>query len=620
MCGIFGIVYRNGNPSEKDLYEIRSALKTLTKRGPDLTSYLVSNNVILGHTRLAIIDLSPAGNQPMSNEDGSVSIVFNGEAYNYLALKKRLTGKHKFKGNSDTEVLLHLYEEKGTKLCKNIEGMAAFGIYDKNINSIVLARDRFGKKPLYYYLDTNFFCFASEIKALRKIKAIRNKLTLDQQSLHKFLFYGYIPHSSTIFDEIHKVPAATVVRFDITKWQLGKPYKYWDLSEFAVNRCLESRSVVLDKVDGLLRSSVEKRLMSDVPLGIFLSGGVDSSLISYYMKQLGADFSSFSVSYKNSPEADETEYINYVCEKVGFETHTCEFADSDVPKLFTEIYDYIDEYFADAAIIPLYFISKIASQKIKVVLSGDGGDEIFGGYTKYTAQKYIDYANRLKISWLVSHLAGLFKKDNPLYKLKVLDLPLYIRQFIFGSGSFMPEEYVQLMREGTFSLEQIFQEARDFYQKSEMFTPLNKCLYLDASIQLPDFYLVKGDQATMAASLEMRNPFLDKQLSEYAFTLPDKLKIHGNITKYLTKMLAERYFSHDFAHRKKRGFGVPLDKWIRGPLKPIFKEYLFVENPLFSRDYIKILFDKHVSSEEDNRFKLLRIFSANYCYNKYHET
>jgi asparagine synthase (glutamine-hydrolysing) len=617
MCGIFGIIYRNKIPNNEDLNEINNALKTLSKRGPDLSSKVILNNVALGHTRLAIIDLSPAGNQPMFSEDKNICVVFNGEIYNYLYLRSQLKEPHNFIGASDTEVLVHLYEELGDEFCTRFEGMAALGVYDKKKEELLLIRDHFGKKPLYYYQDEEVFCFASEIKALYEISSVRRKVNFDEVSLHKFLFYGYIPNEASIFKQIRKVPSGSYLKFDVKKWTISKPIKYWDLS------CITKKSEVtetkaLQTVNQLLESAVSKRLMADVPLGLFLSGGLDSSLIAYYMKKMEADFSSFSVCYKDAPEADESTYINYVCKKIGFKTNTLDFSDSLVPELFQEIYNYTDEYFADAAIVPLYFISKEASKKIKVVLSGDGGDEIFGGYAKYKAQQFIEVANSLFLGEIVAKGAGLLKKDNALYKLKVLNLPLFIRQFIFGSGSFLPEEYSELISGKTLPLDDIFSDASSAFQKVIHSSTLDKCLYLDASIQLPDFYLVKGDQATMAASLEMRNPFLDKELAEYAFSLPDSLKIRDFKTKYITKKLAENFYSKEFVNRKKKGFGVPLDKWIRGPLKKIFEEQLMSNTPFFNKDYIKKMFDKHLSGEEDSRFKLLRIFSANFCYNKYY--
>jgi asparagine synthase (glutamine-hydrolysing) len=611
MCGILGQVNRK-EAVNRVLFS--AMLDTLKKRGPDQSGDFFVGNVALGQRRLSIIDLSQAGKQPMFNEDGSVAIIFNGEIYNYQAVKKELEDDHRWKSKSDTEVLLHGYEEFGQKIVEKIEGMFAFAIYDQKNNLLTLARDHFGKKPLYYYLDEEIFCFASELKAIVKNPQIKQKLKIDELSLAKYLFYGYIPSPNSIFDRIKKLEPATAFQFDLKNWKVINKYNFWKLEDIKISKNY-TEDEILNKTEELIKKSVEKRLMSDVPLGVFLSGGVDSSLITKYLSEYSPNVNSFTVCYRNSKEADESEYAKRVASKLGINYNLCYFEDRLVRENFLEILDYLDEPMADAAIIPLYFVSKFAKDKITVVLSGDGGDELFGGYDKYKAQKFIEDFGFL------SFLSGLGSKfipqKSPYYKLlRSFSLDFSARQFIFGSGSFLPEEAGKLLKR-PIKLDLVFEEAQKYKNAFTQKDAINKSLFLDCKIQLPDWYLVKGDRATMATSLEMRNPLLDRDLAEFAFSLSGSWKIRHGEQKYVLKKLASQYFDHDLIYRKKSGFGVPLDKWIRHELKDLFQEYLLQDNGFFDLGYVKLMHDEHMSGKADHRFRLLRIFNFNYWFKKY---
>jgi len=552
----------------------------------------------------------------MFNEDESVATIFNGEIYNYQSVKEKLKTSHQWKSKSDTEVLIHGYEEFGQKIVEKIEGMFAFAIYDRKNNLLTLARDHFGKKPLYYYLDEEIFCFASELKAIIKNLEIKRKLKIDELSLVKYLFYGYVPSPNSIFDKIKKLEPATTFQFDLKNWKIINKYDFWKLEDIKINNNY-SESEVLNRAEDLIKKSVEKRLMSDVPLGVFLSGGVDSSLITKYLSEYSPNVNSFTVCYKNSKEADESQYAKRVASKLGIKYNLSYFEDQLVRENFLEILDYLDEPMADAAIIPLYFVSKFAKDKITVVLSGDGGDELFGGYSKYKAQEFIETHRYLNF------LAGIGKKiiskNSPYYKLlDSFGLEFWERQFIFGSGSFLPKEAEKLLKK-PINLELVFAEAQKYEKIFAQKDTINKSLFLDCKIQLPDWYLVKGDRATMATSLEMRNPLLDKDLAEFAFSLSGKWKIRDGEQKYVLKKLASKYFDSDLIYRKKSGFGVPLDKWIRHELKDLFQEYLFQDNGFFDLEYVKLLHAEHISGEADHRFKLLRVFNFNYWHKKYYE-
>jgi len=615
MCGIYG---RINKKSEINRGSFLSSLDTLKSRGPDNSGTYFDKNIGLGFRRLSIIDLSEKGNQPMFDGSGDVSIVFNGEIYNFKELKKELEADFEWKSQSDTEVLLNGYKKWGFDgLLQKIEGMFAFAIYDKRKDLLFFARDHFGKKPFYYYFDEDTFIFASEIKAIINDSEIKKKCQVDKLSLSKYLFYGYVPSPNSIFDKIKKLEPSTSFVFDIEKWEISDKKRFWNLENVEIRGDLSEKDI-LEKTEDLIKKSVEKRLISDVPLGVFLSGGVDSSLVASYMSQISDDVNSFTVCYKDYPKADETGYAKRVAQKLGIKSNLCYFENSLVKENFIEILNYLDEPLADAAIIPLYFVSKYAKKNITVALSGDGGDEVFGGYSKYKAQDFIEKYHYLKF---ISGLAKkLFKKDSSYFKfLDSFDESFYSRQFIFGSGGFLSEEVSNLVKDYSFSIDEIFSEAKEYDSLFKQEDNINRSLYLDCKIQLPDWYLVKGDRATMANSLEMRNPLLDKELAEFAFSLNGSWKIRDGEQKYLLKKLVSKYIDKDIIYREKKGFGVPLGDWIKNELKDLFDEFLFIDNGFFDLNYVRKLYDQHLERRVDNEFKLLRILGFNYWYRKYYE-
>lgn len=606
MCGIVGIVQKN-KPVDKK--KCANAANTLYKRGPDQSGIYVKDNIGLAHRRLSIIDLSQKGAQPMFNLDGTVGIVFNGEIYNYREIKEQLGEKYEWKSKTDTEVLLHAYEEWGYDMVEKIEGMFAFAIFDNVRGEVFFARDHFGKKPLYYYMDDDVFMLASEIKAILKNDHIKSRLKIDEASLMKYLFYGYVPSPGSIFKEIKKAEPATAYIFDKTLWKIVHSYRYWNLNEIEIN-CALREEEVLKRSEELIRESVEKRLMSDVPLGVFLSGGVDSSLVAALLSRLSPDTNAFTVCYKDAREADESKYARQVAKHLGIKYNLCYFQEADVKTHFVEMLDYLDEPMADAAIIPLYFIAKYAKDKITVALSGDGGDEVFAGYPKHTAQTFIEAHKYL--SFIARVAGGLMPRNHPYYKLvKAFNEPFAARQFMFGSGGFMNDEARKIIN-GSFDAGSIFEDALSQCEKFKQPDVLNKSLFLDCAIQLPDWYLVKGDRATMAASLEMRNPLLDKNLAEFMFSVPGNMKTKGGESKYLLKKIAATYVPHEVIYRQKRGFGVPLHKWIRHELKDLMHDYLSQKNDYFNQKQVEKLFSDHLKGKMDNSFKLLRIFNFNY--------
>lgn len=621
MCGITALV-RRGNSIDKN--EFKRLTRLLYRRGPDDEGFYFDNNIAFGHTRLSIVD-SKSGKQPILNEDETVVVIFNGEIYDYRDITRYLEERgHIFKTSTDTEVLVHLFEEHGYTLSKYLEGMFAFAIYDKKKRSLIISRDHFGKKPLFYYLNDNIFAVASEMKVLLQLAEIKKDLRVDRNSLLKYLMYGYVPSPFTILDGIKKLEPSTTLEFRIDSWDIVNKYRYWDLPIKDQKFDGLTEEGILEKVNYLIVQATKKRVSSDVPLGVFLSGGVDSSLVCALTKQFRGDAESFTVSYLEN-RIDESRYAKIVAEHIGLRSNFCYLKDEEVLNVFKEILDYLDEPMADAAIIPGYFLSKIAKKSVKIVVSGDGGDEIFGGYPKYRAQKIAEILNQIPfltralplIIFLLKRLP-LGQRDNYIKFLQVLKYKFGIRNFIWGSGGFLPEEVCKLVGVGNLDLNSIFKEALDYEDHFRQEDTVNKALYLDCKIQLPDWYLMKTDRMSMAASLEYRSPLLDKSLAEFLFTIPSEYKVKLRDSKCLLKSIASRYVPKKAIYRQKQGFRVPLDIWLRTVLKDFVEEFLNSREceRYFSRNYVLQLWKRHLECKEDNSFKILRIFNFIYFVSK----
>lgn len=611
MCGILGQINKNG---EIDKQEFKSMLATLQNRGPDDQGIFYDENVALGHQRLSVIDLSQRAKQPMANEDGNVVLVFNGEIYNYKELQKEIGDGHVWKSDSDSEVLIHGYEKWGVEeLLSKIEGMFSFAIFDKKENKIFLVRDHFGKKPLNYFFDGQVFAFASEPKALLRNSHIKSKQQIDQNSLAMFLVAGYIPSPNSIFNNLKKLQPASFLEFDIANWQLGKPNKFWDLTGMIPADDF-SESELLYQIENGLKEAVKKRLVSDAPLGIFLSGGLDSSVASALAVLEKPNLVAYTIEY--GKKDDESIFASQAAGHLGLKQEKIRFGRSEIADSFLEMMDYLDEPLCDAAMIPLHFLSKKVSGKAKVVLGGDGGDEIFAGYEKYRAQVLIEKYNFLGFTDPVAK--HLFSKNNPRRKLfKAFNLPFCQRQLVFGSGGFLPGEIGELL----------IGQARYDYEKNPDFfrnrisvsgkDTINKSLYLDCQMQIPDWYMQKTDRATMAASLEMRSPLLDKNLAELMFSVPGSLKMKNGQKKYLLKKIAEKYLPRELVYRKKSGFQAPMGKWIRNELKDVFSQYILEKSDHFNEKYVRKLYNEHMGGRCDHSHRLLRIFIFNYWKKKY---
>ena len=621
MCGIVGCVTEERSAGR----DMERAIQLLSHRGPDasgIKTYRSSRkNILLGSTRLAIIDLSPASNQPMEDTTGMVSIIFNGEIYNYRDLKKQLEKKgHLFKTKSDTEVILEAYKEYGRNFVSKLEGMFALSIYDKKLNLLTLARDHFGKKPFYYYLDEKKIVFGSELKALRAFSSL--KLTIDKDAVIKFLMYGYIPSEKSIYNEIKKLAPATLLQIDIDSLRITFKENFWKLNKSKIKKT--SFSDAIEQTDLLINKAVEKRLIADVPVGTFLSGGIDSSLITTIASKYHPNIETFSVVYKDK-KFDESRYIKLVGNNLRIKYNFFEFRDMDAEEILDEVLDYMDEPMADASILPTTFISKMTAKKVKVALSGDGGDEIFGGYPKYRSQLLVENQfaklllfNKKVLYGLVEKMPLNIEKKSIIAKfLQEAKSPLYARHFIWGSGGFTHEELSQRLNNKFIDDSLIFQESKKLSEMFKQTDKRNLMLFLDASIQLPDWYLVKTDRASMSQSLEVRSPLLDKNLVEFAFSLPGSYKFNTWSTKILLRKVAEKYLPKEVITRKKMGFGLPLNKWLQNQFRTRVQESLGYLPDYFNKVYVEKLWTDLLENKCDNGTKIWRLFILGQFLRKY---
>lgn len=408
MCGILGLVSKS--PIEQQNFT--ASLAKLQRRGPDGSdSKLFSlrhGYAALGHTRLAIIDLSDGGRQPMLSDDSRFCIVFNGEIYNFKNIKIQLEKKgYRFYSHSDTEVLLNAFHEYGPNVVNHLDGMYAFAIIDTQNETVFLARDPFGKKPLFFYFDERTFAFASELTALKSLTDINSRLSINQYSVLQFYVFGFIPGPNSLYHQVEKLPPSQHVTFDLSTWRLGSRIEYWNPTLNSIETFNLSESDLISSIDQKIHNAVKKRLVADVPICVFLSGGVDSSLVAAHAMKCGANTKAFSVSFPGY-KADESKYARQVASHLKIPHEIIEMHPQDLSNTADEMLSYIDEPIADAAMLPLYFLSKNVAKSFKVALSGDGGDEVFGGYIKYGAQEFVERTKILgAILGFLRHLEAL---------------------------------------------------------------------------------------------------------------------------------------------------------------------------------------------------------------------
>ena len=596
MCGICGYI---GSAERRPLAEM---LEVLGHRGPDDEGELFDGDVALGMRRLSIIDLE-RGHQPLSNEDGSVWIVYNGEIYNYRELRRELEGRgHRFSTESDTEVIVHLYEDMGERCVHRLRGMFAFALWDKTDRKLLLARDRIGIKPLFYYRRNGRLVFASEIKSLLRHPDVPKDLNLP--SLYYFLTFLYIPAPHTIFKGIKKLPPGHIL-----SWTEGRPVlrQYWDL-HFPVPD-VRPEEYYRERIYELLRESVRMRMISDVPLGAFLSGGVDSSTVVGLMSEVSSEpVRTFSIGYGRKAESyNELEYARIVARHFGTEHHEY-IVEPDVVELLPKIVWYLDEPFADSSTIPTFLVSEVARKHVKVCLSGIGGDEVFGGYPRYIGERLAGYYEILPLI-LRKHMLAKMVELIP-ESTESRNIPGWIKRFVRG-GALRPEDrYIswisfldrrqamRLFRNGPPGDDSLpFDIHRRLYRDNDAGNSLDRIFYLDLKTYLPDDLLAMGDRMSMGNSLELRVPFCDHEVIQFSAGVPYGLKLKGLRLKSVLKKTVQPLLPGPIIKRKKQGFMVPLAKWFQNELGGYVDDLLsrarVEKRGYFRYEYIRWVLDQH---------------------------
>lgn len=615
MCGIVGQI---GGPRDDGRAEARleRACRQMVHRGPDSGGTYVRGAARLGFRRLAILDLSPAGHQPMTAEDEQVALVFNGEIYNYRSLRRALRPHVSFASETDSEVLLRGYLVWGWKeLLRRIDGMFAVAIWDARKQQLYAARDRSGKKPLFYRHDGQRLTFASTLHALRAMTD--DEPEIDPVALDAYLTYQAVPAPLSIFEGIRQVPPAHALHFDAGSGRLAVE-RYWDVG--FVPKVDRSEDEVLDELDDLVRQAVRKRLMSDVPLGAFLSGGVDSSLVVAMMAQEQDDPVEGVVMGFEDPAFDERPYARMVARRWGVNLHEHVLAPDAVADLPEIIWQY-GQPLADVSIVPTYYVARAARQHVTVVLNGDGGDEVFGGYARPMVaraamwyRRFLPEGVRRLAARGVQHLNG-WTAQGVLKKARMLveagegparDAFVYDRAFrSYRQAAYAPPLGQALRGHHPDAL------YRSVWDRASG-DDVDRALYGDFTTYLPDQLLAKMDVSTMAHSLEARAPLLDTALIEYAARIPTALRLKGFTTKYLLKKLAERYVPHEVLYRRKRGFVMPASDWLRGDLAPYLRRALrsdaFAQRGWVRPAFADRLLREHMGGEADWGEQLWTLF------------
>lgn len=601
MCGIAGF-----NWNDRKL--IKKMTDTIAHRGPDGEGHFTDNNISLGHRRLAIIDLTDKGEQPMKYKD--YTIVFNGEIYNFKEIRETLENEnHNFVSDSDTEVVLHAYEKWGKDCVKHFNGMWAFCIYDRLNNILFLSRDRFGIKPLYYYNNDDKFIFASELKAIKECDI---NLTINKTALNFYFYQKYVGGRYSIFDNINKLLPGENIVYDLLKSKISLN-RYYSLIE-EINKAKKiSIKERVGKIKPLLEDAINKRLIADVPVGSFLSGGLDSSYISAIIAKNQNDFSTFSIGFTEK-SYNELPFSQKVAAHIKTKHHYKTLSLDEI--LFEKVLKNLDEPFGDASILPTYLLSKITREHVTVALSGDAGDEVFAGYDTHLAYKIAKY-----IPSPIKYFIKAFVKLIPPSEKKV-SLEFKIKRFVNTNNHNAEKRHLDWM--ATFPEKTRTQLLKDHFQTNNTFINTNDKNSLaaiqlsDLNYYLPEDIMKKADTASMLNSLEVRIPFLDYRVVPLVLSLPETYKIKWLKTKYLLKRFAKGLLPLPIVNRKKRGFTVPISRWIKE--SETINGYLgsekYYAHNLLNKEYINTLLKNHNKGIEDNSRQLWLVFVFNYWYDK----
>lgn len=613
MCGITG-VFSFSSEAPKDW--VAEMTKQLSHRGPDAEGFAVSQNkqCVLGHRRLSIIDLSSGANQPMQSSCGNYAMVFNGEIYNYKEIKADIEANVKinWKTNSDTEVLLEAFALWGKQFVYKLNGMFAIAIFDTAKNILWLFRDRMGIKPVYYYLDNNKFVFASELKAINAIKNNLGNFTINKQAIVQYLRLGYIPVPNTIYNEVHKMPSASYMAVTTNGINIEK---YWDIKKKITPNTIQNEKEAKEKLHNLIKSSVSYRLISDVPFGTFLSGGIDSSLITAVAQSISEKpINTFSIAFDEA-KYNEAEYATKVAQHLGTNHTELKVSYKDAINQFDEILNSYNEPYADSSAIPTMLVSKLAKKHVTMTLSGDGGDEQFMGYGAYNWAKRLNNpilkSFKTPIAWILSKGDNRKKKASEMFRFDENDkLPEHI--FSVEQGMFSQRELNNILLEEY--------KATDinlamYKTTNRKFSPQEEQAFFDLQYYLQDDLLVKVDRASMKYSLETRVPLLDHRIVEFTLNLDEKLKVKNGETKHLLKQVLYDYVPKELFDRPKWGFSIPLENWLKNELTYLRERYLSEDIigkwQIFNVDKVKELEKRYLAGEDYLYNKLWLIIILN---------
>lgn len=569
MCGISGYINKTNKSATVD---IKNATNAIKHRGPDAEGFYINENngIYLGHRRLSILDLSTAANQPFFTRDNRYVIVYNGEIYNYNELKNscHLTTKT----TSDTEVIIEMFAQHGTRSFGWLNGMFAFAIYDTIENKIYLTRDRFGVKPLFYYFDGEQFAFASEIKALKQLSTL--KLEINTAVFPEFLHLGFISQPNTIYKNVFKFPTGSFVEIDLNKKKIEIKFEfYWQVNDVIRRHTLDNEQQITKDLKNLLFESVEKQLVSDVPIGTFLSGGIDSSLVTAIASKIKKDkIKTFSIGY-DAKKYDESKFAERVSKEIGTEHHAFMFREQDIEDILANIITSYDEPFADSSAYPTMLVSKHAREHVTVSLSGDGGDELFMGYGMYQWAKRLQYPF---VKFTKDIVYPLTKHANE--KIKRAGLLIHYNQSTnINTHIFSQEQYYfseHELKTNVLNTKVDFGNIKNNILPDRKLNP-EECQSLwDLNFYLKDELLVKVDRASMIYALESRVPFLDNKLVDYALNVNSNLKMRNGELKYILKKVLFSILPEHLFKRPKWGFSIPLPLWLKGNLRYLLNDYL----------------------------------------------
>ncbi|MFZ1699210.1 MAG: asparagine synthase (glutamine-hydrolyzing) [Pyrinomonadaceae bacterium] len=622
MCGIAGFISKTGESVEPREARLDAMCRVITHRGPDEQGTAVVGRAAMGMRRLSIIDLA-TGQQPIYNTDRTKLIVFNGEIYNYLEIKKDLEALgYKFRTNSDTEAIIHAYDHYGADCLRMLRGMFAFAIWDSREETLFLARDRVGKKPLFYNVSDGEFVFGSEMKVLLEHGGVSREI--DHGALDSYLTFGYVPEELCIFKGVNKLEPG---HFLIYKNGDVRTESYWDF-DFSGDALGQDEDEIADDLLTRLRDAVKVRLVSEVPLGAFLSGGVDSSAVVGLMSQvMDEPVKTFSIGF-NEDSFDELKYARVAAKHFNTDHHEFTLT-PDFVDVIDELVWHFDEPFADSSALPTYMVSKLAREHVTVVLSGDGGDELFAGYTRYVTDRNRRGLGRLPrgvrrnlIRPLSEALPHGARGKNYLFNISLDAAGRYIDSISHFNGPRKRRLYSNEIRtkmNGSFARgEKLY---RDITDNSVTEDAIENLLYLDSKTYLPSDILTKVDRMSMASSLETRSPLLDHRLIEYVTRIPSHLKLKGRETKYIFKKAIANLVPNDILHREKQGFGVPLSEWINQQLKERIigdlSDRRSIERGYFDPKYVNLLIGEHARGRRDHSHALWTLWMLELWHRRY---